>query len=177
MPTTPSMKRKQKTREMECSSKCYRRERLLKTPLKVVIDENFYGKARQKITIQKTCPKKRQHFFFKENRTEFFVQKYHAKLPSKTLAKFCSQRKTVMKYSSWNFLYGKVAQNTVDSIWTLLWKVPYKKLPITPSNLIFEKRQYLSARLKKLFRNAAWNTVVNGFRKKDLSKNSSKSTN
>ena len=48
-------------------------------------------------------PKRRQHFFFKESRTEFFVEKYHAKVPSKTLAKIRSQDKAVLKYSSWNF--------------------------------------------------------------------------
>ena len=82
---------------------------LLKTPFKIVIDENFYGKARQKITIEKTCPNKRQHFFFKESRTEFFVENYNAKVPSKTLAKIRSKGRTVNKYSSWIFLYGKVA--------------------------------------------------------------------
>ena len=47
-------------------------------------------------------------------------------------------------------------------------KSTVQKLPITPSKIMFERRQYPKARLKKLFRNAARNTVVNGFRKKRL---------
>ena len=60
LPTTPSMIRKQKVREKECLLKSYRREMLLETPLKVVIDKNFFGKARQKITIKKICPKSKR---------------------------------------------------------------------------------------------------------------------
>ena len=39
--------------------------------------------------------------------------------------------------------------------------VPYKMVPITLSNIISERRQNLIGHLKKLFRNAARNTVRN----------------
>ena len=167
---------KQKARELVCSSKCYRRKMLLKTPIKIVIDKKFYGNTRQKITIRKTCPKKRQHFFFKENRTECFVQKYHAKVLSKTLAKIRSQGKTVMKYSSWNFVRKSCLKHRRHYLNTLVKSTVQKAAHNTVKSHI-RKRQNLKARLEKLFRNAARNTAVNGFRKKDLSKNSSKSTN
>ena len=56
----------------------------------------------------KTYPKQSQHFSSGESRIELLVKKYHAKVPSKTLANNWSREKTidllVMK-----FLYGKAA--------------------------------------------------------------------
>ena len=76
-----------------------------------------------------------------------------------------------------NFFVRKSCLKHLRQYLNTLVKSTVQKTAHNTANIIFEKRQYLKARLKKLFKNAARNTVVNGFRKKDLSKISSKSTN
>ena len=76
-----------------------------------------------------------------------------------------------------NFFVRKSCLKHLRQYLNTLVKSTVQKTAHNTANIIFEKRQYLKARLKKLFKNASRNTVVNGFRKEDLSKNSSKSTN
>ena len=103
LPTTPSRKRNQKLREMECSWKRYRRNMLRKTPLGIVIDENFSRKARQKVPIKKTCPKQRQHFSSIRRPYWIFSQKVPCKGSVQNTGKNSLTAKTVLKYSYWFF--------------------------------------------------------------------------
>ena len=132
LPTTPSMKRNRKMREMECSWKRYRRNMLPKTPLGIVIDENFSRKSRQKVPIKKTCPKQRQRFSFKRRPYWFSRQKVPCKGSVHNSGKNSVTAKTVLKYSSWFFERKSCLKHC---------------------------RQYLNAPRKNIVQNFAHNTV------------------
>ena len=83
--------------------KRYRRNMLPKTPLGIVIDENFSRKAGEKAPIKKTCPKQRQHFSFKRRPYWFSRQKVPCKCSVQNTGKNSLTAKTVLKFSSWFF--------------------------------------------------------------------------
>ena len=93
-------KRNQRTTEVKSLSESCRTEMLPKTPLKIVIVRKVYQNARQKVSITKTVQKTAKFSLSEENRTEFFIKSYHAKVPSKTRAKVSFREKTVLKNSS-----------------------------------------------------------------------------
>ena len=82
-------------------------------------------------------------------------------------SKNCYPKPTKLEGSSKNYC-RKADQRNSSNLKTekhrtavLSTKHPTIMLPKTPSKIKFEKRQYVNARLKKLFRNAARNTVRN----------------
>ena len=103
LPKTPTIKRNQKTREMERSSKCYHWEMLPKTPMKNVIFKNFYRNARLKVAIKNHAQNSANTSLSKESCFEFLVKKYRANVPSKILAKVRLREKIVLRCLSWTF--------------------------------------------------------------------------
>ena len=86
-------------RKLKFSSKCYRTEMLPKTPLYIAIDKKAYRSGRQKAPIRKTTQNTAKKSLPIGSRTEVLVNRYRAKLPSKTLARVCFREKTVLKFS------------------------------------------------------------------------------
>ena len=94
-----SKKRNQRTTEVKCLSKSNSTEKLPKTPLYIAIDKKAYRSGRQKAPIRKTTPNTAKKSLPIGSRTEVLVNRYPAKLPSKTLARVCFREKTVLKFS------------------------------------------------------------------------------
>ena len=94
----------------------------------------------------------------KEGRIDFLVKKYHAEVPSKTLAKSCSREKTVLKYSSC-FISERNDKTSVDSIYLLFGKVPDKHFAQNTDNQAQPKNERNGTLVKMLsLRNATQNT-------------------
>ena len=93
LPITPSMKRIQKTGEKECSSKSYFREMLPRIPLKSLSIRTFIETLFKNYRSKKHAQNSANAFLSKEGRIDFLVKKYHAKVPSTTVAKTRWQQK------------------------------------------------------------------------------------
>ena len=101
--------------------------------VKILIDKNFYRNDRQKVLNKNIAQNAAKTFLSKEGRIEFLVKMYRAKVPSKTGEKFCSQGKTVLKYSSWNLSPEMLPKTTSTVSKHSSEKQRLNVLPTTPS--------------------------------------------
>ena len=119
---------------------------LPKTPMKNVIFKNFYRNARLKVAIKNHAQNSANTSLSKKGRNEFLVKKYHAKVPSKTLAKKCSLQKTVLNYSSWTFVRKSCLRSCRQHLNTIQKSTVQKSCPQHRQWSAFKKRPKLNAR-------------------------------